>query len=75
MYLGFEGIHCENNMNECITKSCKSTASCVDGVNKRFCHCTNLRYGVSCRKGKKVFVILMHNFSKIIYISAVFASH
>lgn len=36
---GFEGVHCETNVNDCRQKPCYNGGQCVDGINWRMCKC------------------------------------
>ncbi len=39
--LGFAGIHCEVNIDECNPNPCKNEGRCIDGVNAFTCNCTD----------------------------------
>jgi len=36
---GYEGIHCEVNIDECRSSPCLNGATCIDGVAEFHCHC------------------------------------
>ena len=36
---GFEGVHCDNDINECAGVTCGGTSTCVNGLNKYTCNC------------------------------------
>ena len=36
---GFDGIHCENNINDCASEPCLNGGVCQDLVNEYKCDC------------------------------------
>ena len=36
---GFEGEHCEKNINDCISNPCRNGASCIDDIKSYKCQC------------------------------------
>ena len=36
---GFNGSHCENNINECTDVNCTGNGICLDGLNSYSCDC------------------------------------
>ncbi|KAG8225570.1 hypothetical protein J437_LFUL002087 [Ladona fulva] len=45
---GFEGLHCESNVNDCLRASCPSDKVCVDGVGGYECKCPEGFTGENC---------------------------
>merc|ERR1711959_862668 len=45
---GFEGEHCEINIDECAAKPCKNGSQCVDGINDYTCECRAGFEGKNC---------------------------
>ncbi|KAL9970515.1 hypothetical protein ACROYT_G022902 [Oculina patagonica] len=39
---GYEGDHCEIDINECSSSPCLNDGTCVDDVNTFYCNCTSL---------------------------------
>jgi len=37
--LGFSGLRCETDINDCASNPCKNGGDCRDGVNSYFCNC------------------------------------
>ena len=36
---GFEGEHCEINVDDCEDNDCENNSTCVDGINNYTCLC------------------------------------
>jgi hypothetical protein len=49
--LGFNGQHCENNVDDCARHLCQNGAQCVDGRNSYTCKCADGYAGVFCEQG------------------------
>ncbi|KAJ7311098.1 hypothetical protein JRQ81_006697 [Phrynocephalus forsythii] len=45
---GYEGKHCQNNMNECASQPCKNGGSCVNLNGDYVCKCASPYFGKSC---------------------------
>ncbi|XP_078605643.1 uncharacterized protein LOC144878662 isoform X10 [Branchiostoma floridae x Branchiostoma japonicum] len=48
--LGFTGVNCADNINECDPDPCQNNATCIDGINKFVCNCTSGWQGVTCEE-------------------------
>ncbi|XP_053221313.1 lactadherin isoform X1 [Podarcis raffonei] len=46
---GYEGKHCENNMNECSSQPCKNGGTCLDLSGDYACKCMPPYLGKSCQ--------------------------
>ena len=46
--LGYNGTHCENNIDECSSGPCQNGASCLDKVNGYTCNCVLGYNGTHC---------------------------
>ncbi|CAG5115710.1 unnamed protein product, partial [Candidula unifasciata] len=46
--LGFEGSHCQHNIDDCVSHNCKNGATCLDGVSNFTCTCSAGFTGNSC---------------------------
>lgn len=44
---GFEGAHCEVNIDDCVNNAC-GTGRCLDLVQEATCHCNDGTFGTSC---------------------------
>ncbi|XP_034987268.1 lactadherin isoform X2 [Zootoca vivipara] len=47
--LGYEGKHCQNNMNECSSQPCKNGGTCLDLSGDYACKCISPYLGKSCQ--------------------------
>ncbi|KPM03476.1 Notch-like protein [Sarcoptes scabiei] len=47
---GYTGVHCESNIDECLSNPCQNHAICTDLINGYRCLCTNGFDGVNCEK-------------------------
>ena len=46
---GWDGMNCENNINDCTPHPCYNGGTCMDGVNWRICKCSPGFTGSDCR--------------------------
>ena len=46
--LGYDGIHCANNIDDCSADPCENGGTCSDGVNAFECACATGWKGVVC---------------------------
>ncbi|XP_033095842.1 adhesion G-protein coupled receptor G7-like isoform X2 [Anneissia japonica] len=46
--VGWTGVFCETNINECASSPCMNGAACLDGVNAFFCQCAPGWSGTEC---------------------------
>uniref|UniRef100_H2Z2M2 Delta-like protein n=1 Tax=Ciona savignyi TaxID=51511 RepID=H2Z2M2_CIOSA len=53
---GFEGTHCELNVDDCATSRCQNGATCVDGLNTYTCICDEGWQGRYCEQGERLCV-------------------
>ncbi|XP_078690659.1 uncharacterized protein LOC144921486 [Branchiostoma floridae x Branchiostoma belcheri] len=49
--VGFTGVHCEVNINDCHDGSCRNGGTCVDGIANYTCVCPDGFNGKLCEKG------------------------
>lgn len=47
---GFQGLKCEENIDDCFNNPCGEHGECVDGIGKYHCLCTDDYSGVHCEK-------------------------
>eukprot|EP00808_Paulinella_micropora_P011920 g13953.t1 len=45
---GYEGVNCDNNINECAGVTCQNGGTCVDGLNSYTCSCVLGYNGQHC---------------------------
>ncbi|XP_078685408.1 uncharacterized protein LOC144918448 isoform X14 [Branchiostoma floridae x Branchiostoma belcheri] len=48
--LGFAGVNCAVNIDECDPDPCQNNATCIDGIDKFVCNCTSGWQGVTCEE-------------------------
>lgn len=46
---GFEGNHCQDDVNDCSPQPCYNGGKCIDGINWFLCECANGFTGPDCR--------------------------
>lgn len=46
--IGFDGQHCENNIDDCVPNPCQNGGSCIDGVGTFVCDCPDGTFGDTC---------------------------
>lgn len=49
--IGFSGVRCEINDDDCSNKNC-GEGTCVDGQNEYFCRCPKGKFGLGCFRGR-----------------------
>ncbi|KAK7888603.1 hypothetical protein WMY93_024163 [Mugilogobius chulae] len=47
---GFQGAHCQINVNECVSQPCRNRGTCLDGVGTYECLCAPGFTGLSCER-------------------------
>jgi hypothetical protein len=60
---GFQGVHCENNIDDCVGIHCSNHGICQDEVNTYTCSCFDGYYGDKCEQ-KNVETVLLQVASK-----------
>uniref|UniRef100_A0A3Q4HHJ3 Cubilin (intrinsic factor-cobalamin receptor) n=1 Tax=Neolamprologus brichardi TaxID=32507 RepID=A0A3Q4HHJ3_NEOBR len=51
---GWEGVNCDQNINECSSNPCQNGGTCTDGVNGFTCTCTTQWTGAFCQTPQQV---------------------
>ncbi|MEQ2218811.1 hypothetical protein XENOCAPTIV_008489, partial [Xenoophorus captivus] len=46
---GWQGVHCDQNINECSSNPCHNGGTCTDGINGFTCTCTSQWTGPFCQ--------------------------
>jgi hypothetical protein len=67
---GFDGYHCETNIDDCFEDSCKNGGQCIDLINGFSCNCFTFFYGEFCEI-KKGELVLQENVSKAFSVVAI----
>nr|CAD7258850.1 unnamed protein product [Timema shepardi] len=47
---GFEGAHCELNIDDCVSNPCTHGARCIDGIKDYYCECFAGYEGKNCQQ-------------------------
>ena len=47
--LGYEGVRCETNADDCIGNRCQNNATCIDKIGSYECHCAGGYSGDFCQ--------------------------
>ncbi|KAL3877080.1 hypothetical protein ACJMK2_034835 [Sinanodonta woodiana] len=47
--VGYTGLNCQTNINDCTNTSCLNGGVCIDGVNTFTCNCTSAYQGQNCQ--------------------------
>uniref|UniRef100_A0A669EKT9 Cubilin n=1 Tax=Oreochromis niloticus TaxID=8128 RepID=A0A669EKT9_ORENI len=51
---GWEGVNCDQNINECSSNPCQNGGTCTDGINGFTCTCTTQWTGELCQTPQQV---------------------
>uniref|UniRef100_A0A3P9CHJ1 Cubilin n=1 Tax=Maylandia zebra TaxID=106582 RepID=A0A3P9CHJ1_9CICH len=51
---GWEGVNCDQNINECSSNPCQNGGTCTDGINGFTCTCTTQWTGEFCQTPQQV---------------------
>ncbi|XP_032366699.1 cubilin [Etheostoma spectabile] len=51
---GWQGVHCDQNINECLSNPCLNGGTCTDGINGVTCTCTAQWTGPLCQTPQQV---------------------
>ena len=49
--VGFTGVRCETNIDDCVNINCGSGGVCVDGIDTSYCKCPVSKIGPKCDRG------------------------
>ena len=50
-FSGYDGEHCENDINECADNPCQNNGVCNDEIGKYSCDCSGLGFsGINCEE-------------------------
>jgi hypothetical protein len=47
--LGYSGVRCSTNINECASRPCQNGGSCVDQLGYYYCNCSSSYSGIYCQ--------------------------
>ena len=56
--LGWTGVNCETDINECTSNPCQNGAQCRDLLNRYECQCLPGWEGVNCDVGKTIITYM-----------------
>lgn len=68
---GFEGYHCEQNINDCVEGVCQNHGQCEDLINNYTCVCLSFYEGAHC-EFKKQELVIKEKVSRSFSVFAVF---
>nr|XP_026695897.1 cubilin-like [Ciona intestinalis] len=46
--IGWSGVNCDVNIDDCLTQPCNDGGTCIDGVGEYYCKCPNNYGGTNC---------------------------